>query len=173
MTPGELQAALNARRDDVAAAFAALSPREFTRAAPGRWSAAQHLDHLTRSNRTLAQGLTLPREQFAARPAGQPGMNHDALRDAYRARLATGQVQASGRYLPDPHGTQHEQLQAYHASMTLLGEALGAFPDEPALDTLTLPHPALGNLSVRELLYFTLYHNEHHLRGVQAALETP
>ncbi len=32
------------------------------------------------------------------------------------------------------------------------------------LDRRCLPHPLLGKLSVREMLFFTLYHNLHHVQ---------
>jgi hypothetical protein len=35
------------------------------------------------------------------------------------------------------------------------------------LDRLRLPHPGLGLLTVREMLLFTLYHNTHHVLGVE------
>jgi uncharacterized damage-inducible protein DinB len=34
------------------------------------------------------------------------------------------------------------------------------------LDRLRLPHPALGKLTVREMLFFTIYHNIHHVENV-------
>ena len=37
---------------------------------------------------------------------------------------------------------------------------------EWTLDRLRLPHPALGRLTVREMLFFTLYHNLHHVENV-------
>ena len=39
---------------------------------------------------------------------------------------------------------------------------------ERALDRFRLPHPALGQLTVREMLFFTLYHNLHHVLNVAA-----
>ena len=33
-----------------------------------------------------------------------------------------------------------------------------------------MPDPALGQLTVREMLYFTLYHNLHHVRNVAGRL---
>jgi len=40
--------------------------------------------------------------------------------------------------------------------------------DEAALDRYQLPHPILGKLTVREMLYFTLYHLGHHAQIVAA-----
>ena len=37
---------------------------------------------------------------------------------------------------------------------------------EKALDRYQLPHPLLGNMTTRELLFFTVYHNAHHARRI-------
>ncbi len=34
--------------------------------------------------------------------------------------------------------------------------------DEIERDTYILPHPLLGKLTIREMLYFTIYHVAHH-----------
>jgi hypothetical protein len=33
---------------------------------------------------------------------------------------------------------------------------------EAQLDEYVLPHPILGKLTIREMLYFTIYHATHH-----------
>ena len=35
---------------------------------------------------------------------------------------------------------------------------------ESKLDTYLLPHPLLGKLTLREMLFFSVYHIEHHLK---------
>ena len=35
------------------------------------------------------------------------------------------------------------------------------------LDVYILPHPLLGKVTLREMLYFTIHHNEHHLELLQ------
>ena len=44
-------------------------------------------------------------------------------------------------------------------------ERLGNW-SEKDLDKYKLPHPLLGKLTVREMLFFTIYHNEHHLKAM-------
>jgi len=36
-----------------------------------------------------------------------------------------------------------------------------------SLDKFMLPHPLLGKLAVREMLFFTMYHNLHHVNNVR------
>jgi hypothetical protein len=50
---------------------------------------------------------------------------------------------------------REETAAALHAALGRWGER--------SLDRLRLPHPALGTLTVREMLLFTLYHNLHHV----------
>ncbi len=35
------------------------------------------------------------------------------------------------------------------------------------LDQVLLPHPLLGKIMVRELLFFTHFHTEHHRKGLE------
>jgi hypothetical protein len=41
---------------------------------------------------------------------------------------------------------------------------------EPQLNRIRMPHPLLGCLTTREMLHFTLYHNQHHVAAVQRRL---
>lgn len=166
----EIQDALGAVRADGSMLFASLATGEFTRGTDERWSPAHHLHHLILSNKPVAYALTLPRDRLPLRPGNLLSRHYVQVWDLYRAALATG-VQASGRYLPDPRVTQDALVAEYSGTLELLEHNLSGYWTETELDAHTLVHPVLGPLSVREMLFFTLYHNEHHLRGVQGSLD--
>jgi hypothetical protein len=42
---------------------------------------------------------------------------------------------------------------------------------EAALDSVQMPHPLLGRLTAREMIFFTLYHNQHHVEVVRRRLD--
>ena len=170
MNLAAFQEALNARGVEVATFFAALPTQDFTRAAPERWSAAQHLDHLIRSHKALALALSMPRDRFGWGQRTPPGSRSAAeLQSAYLEALRGG-VKASGRFLPDPQGTQADLVQTYRDSVALLEHHLTAYCTDSELHGATLPHPALGEVTLAETLHFTLYHDLYHLQGVQTAL---
>ncbi|ALW89596.1 DinB family protein [Deinococcus actinosclerus] len=171
MNLAAFQNALNARGAEVAAFFAALPAQDFTRAAPERWSAAQHLDHLIRSHKVLALALSMPRDRFGWGQRTPPGSRSAAELQAAYLEALRGGVKASGRFLPDPQGTQAELVQTYRDSVALLEHHLTAYCTDTELHGATLPHPALGEVTLAEMLHFTLYHDLHHLRGVQTALK--
>lgn len=158
-------------RDDVLRGLGAF----FRAPAPGRWAPAGHLRHLTLTHRRVTQGLGMPRPalrvMFGAPSTHRP---YPEVVTAYRAALAAGGT-APDRYVPAPdtdptEATRTAVLDGYARGAEALRAALARWPDA-ALDTHALPHDLLGRLSVRELTYFTHYHDLHHLRGVQAALE--
>ena len=41
---------------------------------------------------------------------------------------------------------------------------------EDEIDTYILPHPLLGKLTIREMIYFTIYHVEHHQNNTKQNL---
>ena len=50
-----------------------------------------------------------------------------------------------------------------------LWSAVGSWR-EADLDRYLLPHPLLGKLTIREMLFFTLYHNYHHVQSLATRL---
>ena len=157
-------------------AYAALPLDTFFREpAPGRWSPAVHLRHLTLTHGRVAVGLRTPRPVlrtlFGSPRTARP---YADLREAYRAALAAG-GKAPARYVPRPDAQTGAEAQArvlsdYAQAARGVRAALALWP-EAALDTHALPHDLLGRVSVREMLFFVLYHDHHHLSGTQAALE--
>ena len=136
------------------------------------WSPADNLRHLDRSIRPLTQALRLPVPVIwlVFGPARSPSRSFAAVRETYRSALAGGVT--AGKYAPPPQPTPADLVGARRELMIrrdLRARALAqAFDewDERDLDRCRLPHPALGKLTVREMLLFTVYHNLHHVLNV-------
>ncbi len=132
------------------------------------WSASDNVDHLIRSHKPIAMALKLPRltlrTMFGA--ANQPSRSYDAICQMYKDTLAAGGV-ASGKYLPNQQTPEQPNV----AKMELLNQFSKASADvvsvaekwnDDDLDGYLLPHPLIGKLTIREMLYFTIYHNLRH-----------
>lgn len=137
------------------------------------WSPADNVRHLTKSIRAVTQGLGVPKLILFLRfrrPAG-PSRTFEEVRDLYRARLAKGA--SAGRFAParrppsaDPEAERAEIMAFHAAAVASLRRAIDGW-SERALDRRQLPHPLLGPLTVREMLLFSLYHNQHHVDNVR------
>jgi hypothetical protein len=162
--------ALHARSRDFWSSF---STAELFHPLGDAWSPADNVRHLLKSNRPVLRAVSTPKILLAIRfGAGlRPSRTYAEVRERYLARLAEGVT--AGRFAPRPlEGLEQteEQRRVLLAEMDRVSEHLtGAVSGwrEWQLDRLYLPHPALGRLTVREMLFFTLYHNLHHVRNVE------
>ena len=147
----------------------AMPAAAFIEAQGEKWSPAEHARHLAKSVRPLGMALGLPRFilwlRFGRASAGSRSFG--VMRETYRARLAEGVT--AGKFTPSTQGPPPDAeayragvLASWNAANAEMQARIGAW-DEMALDRYRLPHPALGTLTVREMLFFTLYHNAHHV----------
>lgn len=147
----------------------ALTEADFNYSRNEKWTPGQHLDHIIRSVRPLTLGFMLPKFVFRLLygKANRPSRTYEALVDRYQEKLKGG-YQASGEFIPPPvaFGQRGRLIEKLIGMVNTLCRQAGGF-SEKDLDTYILPHPLLGKLTVREMLYFTAYHVLHH----QAAVE--
>jgi len=169
----DIRAALEEVHQGSVAYWATFSDAEFFTPFGLAWAPAMHVRHLSKSIRAVHQGLRLP--PFLVRwvfgRAGAASRDYDSVVTVYRARLAQGA--SAGRFAPsakppaaDP-AAERARIMRVHASTLQALIARSAQWSESDLDAATLPHPLLGPLTVREMLFFTVYHNTHHVANVQ------
>lgn len=181
----ELVGALKRACSDAELYWNAMPEEEFVAAIGNSWSPADHVRHLTKSVRAVTRGLGMPRLVLwlLFGRARHVSRSYGTLVAAYKARLRAGGQ--AGRFAPapkvvtgDPAAWRREVLGAHRAAVLELVSRIGRW-SRADVDRLQLPHPILGKLTVREMLMFTLYHNQHHLyvvarrRGEHASDDTP
>ena len=143
---------------------AGLSEADFSFAPAGKWTAGQQLDHIFRGVSPVRMALRLPK--FVPRilfgKADHTTVNYERLVENYHSGLAAG-GKASGSFIPPEISFDRREALRNKLLKTVGGLVKGikGFP-EAQLDELVLPHPILGKLTMREMLYFTIYHAEHH-----------
>lgn len=140
------------------------------------WSPADNVRHLTKSIRPLTRGLELPRFVVRLRFGGtsRPSRRYEQMREDYRRALSSGGQ--AGRFAPTPltdvsdADAERARIMSSHAdAVSALGAALVRWTERD-LDRCQLPHPLMGKLTVREMLLFTVYHNQHHVDVVRQRL---
>ena len=144
------------------------STPEFFAPTAGRWSAAEHVRHLTRSMTPLLPVLRVPRValRLAFGAATEPSRSYEQIEAMYAKVLADGGT--SGRFAPSPERADGDTarrdaiMDAHSETLRGLTQAMDRWT-EVQLDAHRLPHPLLGKLTVREMMLFTLLHNQHHV----------
>jgi hypothetical protein len=164
---------LKSNYQDFTGYLLSLEENEFMYAAVGKWTAGQQMEHLIRSIQPLNKALRLPRFllKLIFGKANRPSKDFDSLVAKYKTKLVAG-GQASGRFLPASVDFSSRTVLA--GKLSQLVESLCLIIrsySEDQLDQLIMPHPLLGKLTIREMLYFTIYHAEHHKNNTSRNLE--
>ena len=108
--------------------------------------------------------ISLARESRQRETTREPG------HDYYQEKLEEG-GRASGKFLPPPQSFEDRSklINQFQNLISKLKKQIDNY-SEASLDELILPHPLLGKLTLREMLYFTAYHATHHQRLVEKYL---
>lgn len=130
----------------------------------GKWSPAQHLEHIRMSVKPVAMALIFPRWFLRWRfgTPNRPPRTYEALVARYKERLAVG-GKAPERFAP--RALSAAEVGPTSNVLTRLVETLCKRSQrwsDTDLDRYLLPHPLLGKLTIREVLFFTIYHVQHH-----------
>jgi len=176
-TREEIRADLRRVEGEALAYLESLPVDRFFLALGASWSPADNVRHLLKSIQPVTLALRLPRIVLRTvfGRAARPSRPFDTLRQDYAALLAAGGQ--AGRFAPaprpapaDPAAARRRLLLAWRAAHASFDGALSRWA-ESDLDRLRLPHPLLGQLTLREMSFFTVYHTAHHVRGVARRME--
>jgi hypothetical protein len=174
-TREQIVTAFEQQEIDSLAYWNAFDTAAFFRKIGASWSPAETVRHLNKATRPVVKALHLPgillRVMFGR--AGRPSVTYDELVERYARRLAEGGQ--AGRFAPSSQS--NEDLATWREAIMRdfkgisrnLRTAIVRWPEEK-LDRLQLPHPLLGKLTVREMLFFTLNHHRHHIGVVRRRL---
>jgi hypothetical protein len=163
MEKHELKALLLLQHGNYIKSIQSLNAGQLLIANPGKWNAVQLLDHIVKSVSPVSTALSLP--AFLLRlifgTANRKSRSYEELVARYHSKLKAG-GRASGRFVPPQKTDSVEKLSANLTKVVhVLTRRIDRF-SETQLDQLILPHPLLGKLTLREMLYFTIYHVQHH-----------
>lgn len=168
----EILAALEEKISSFTEFIKKLNREEFENTREKKWSAGQNLDHLIRSIRPLLPAYSLPRFllKIVFGKANRPSRSYDELVLKYEDKLGKGGK--AGRLFIPPHVSFDKKeilLDKYSQYKNRLISKVKKHKEED-LDSFILPHPLLGKITLREMLFFTIHHNVHHLRILESRL---
>jgi hypothetical protein len=165
----DLITALRQVNQKVTYSFRTIPAERFFQANAENWSPAENLVHMIKSVSPVSKAIKLP-EMLAAGVFGtaqRPSMRYPELKGRYLEFVLNG-LQTTAPYTPtinaapaDAEQEKQTTLAKWHEVSERLLNALNAWTEDD-LDQRTLPHPILGDLTVREMLFFTLIHSLLH-----------
>jgi hypothetical protein len=161
----QIISALSGKVDAFNNYIASLNKDQFEATPNGKWSAGQNLDHLILAIKPLQLAYSLPKFALTILfgKTNRPSRTYDELVTKYKTKLAAG-GKASKPFVPPTINFEKkdELIRKYEEHKQKLISKIEK-QSETDLDKYILPHPLLGKVTLREMLYFTIHHNEHHL----------
>lgn len=173
MNKTEIIAQLQNNHQQFADYILSLTVNDFLHQHGKKWTPAQQADHIVKSISPVNMALGLPRiaPRLLFGKSNRPSKTYEGLVEKYKEKLARGGT-ASGRFVPKEVGLQEHKIlpkaMMYYSNM--ICKKVESISEED-LDKYLLPHPLLGKLTFREMLYFTIYHVQHHHQLTKRDLE--
>lgn len=150
-----------------------LSREQFLASKPGKWTAGQQLEHILLAVKPVRLAFSLPKFllKLIWGTSNRKGRTYEELVKRYAQKLEGG-GKASGRFVPKavPFEKGKGVSLALQQEVASLCTKIDRFTEEE-LEQYILPHPLLGKLTLREMLYFTIHHVEHHQTLTKRYLE--
>jgi len=143
-----------------------LSDTEFQIKPGEKWTAGQQLEHIIKSVKPVYMAFGLPlfvlKMKFGL--SNRPSISYDAFVEKYLKVLDENKdYMLPERFAPEEIrlSSKEKKLRKLENLVQKLASRLNRF-SEDELDAHILPHPVMGKLTLREMLYFTIYHVHHH-----------
>ena len=138
---------------------------------PNKWTTGQHISHLVKSILLLNKALSYPRFllKYKFGTANRPSRSYQEVTQRYEERLAKNRERARvfNQTITVPKLKQKKQLiDSLHIFNKKLQYKTSKLK-EHHLDTLILPHPLMGKMTLREIIMWTAHHTEHHKNVLQ------
>ena len=136
----------------------------------GKWSINGNIDHLIKSIKPLSKALKVPKFllKYKFGKMNREGRTYDEVYKKYKNALDANLAPSPNPFGPkeDEIFSKEELLSAYRKETIKLRKSLNSW-SEKQLDVYVLPHPLIGRLSIREMLYFTHLHTNHHFETIK------
>lgn len=142
-----------------------LNEDDFNKISNNKWTAGQQLLHIYMSVKPLSNGLKSAPKFILKTTYGKAKNSPKTYDDLVKSYLETLAITdtSNSDYQPKEvtFSDKDEIIKKLEYVVDMLIKALSKFTDKE-LNLLRLPHPLLGKICIREMLYFTSYHVKHH-----------
>lgn len=145
--------------------ISSLTDNDLQKSINNKWNAYQQLEHVYLCLRPVVLAfklpLFIPALIFGTTKNGS--RDYDTLVNLYSTGLQRG-FKAPYLYTPEKkrsHFKKDKLIKKLNRLVFTLNELIENLK-ESDLDAILLPHPLLGKITMREMLYFAIYHVKHH-----------
>lgn len=132
----------------------------------GKWNTGEHIVHLIQSQNALNNALKLPKFflKYKFGTNNRDNRSYTEVVKRYHEKLAAnpGGVSPLSKNMPNiTLESKSSYISQLDSQKKNLIKKFKKWKDKD-LDSYLIPHPAMGRMTVREIVIWTAYHTEHH-----------
>ncbi|WP_159948441.1 DinB family protein [Polaribacter septentrionalilitoris] len=131
-----------------------------------KWTVGQQILHLVNSLQTLNKALSYPRFflKYKFGTCNREIRDYKTVADKYQEKLLVNQERAKvfNQKLKIPKQKDRDRLLTQFQIQSKKLQYKVRKISDINLDTLLLPHPLMGKMTIREIIMWTAHHIEHH-----------
>lgn len=173
----EIIGALQTQKLEIPAFLSSIEAKKFFDGSSENWSIGHHVQHITSAVNRVGQGL-LSAGVLPKREPATASRDFTTMRETYLETLKNMPSETLRQLGSRVTLEEHQDLDAYKTQLiSSFANAIENFNTalegfiETNLEQLAMPHPVMGLLSSREMVFFTVFHNTHHQNGIQRLLD--
>jgi len=143
-----------------------LAPR-----ASGKWSPGEIIGHLILSTKPINKALTAPKMLLKATygKVKRQKYSYKEVKDRYQVALSEAKAPPSFVYNNVSEKGKEGMIERFSKELENLNQNIDKWKEDDLL-SYQLPHPVLGKLSIKEMIYFTIIHTDHHSKQIESVL---
>ena len=145
----------------------------FNKSIDKKWSIAENIDHLSITQNVTALSFNMPKMLLKQlfKTNNRISWNYDETVWKYQRTLNSG-GKASFAFQPKVSLAKNKKIVLYFwkKSCDSFLNAAKSWNEED-LDIYIIPHPLIGKITMREFLFFSVYHVKHHLQTIKNIAE--
>ncbi len=144
---------------------------KWTQGPEGKWTTGQHILHLVTSIKMLNKALKMPKFLLKSKfgTSNRPSRSYDEVTKRYQERLIENK-EGARTFNQDLKTPSLDDKKHLMSSLQILNKKLQYKTNklkDKHLDTLLLPHPLMGRMTLREIIMWTAHHTEHHFTTLE------
>jgi len=148
--------------------ISSLSNEDLIQSQDNKWNPSQQLEHVYLSLRAIQLGIALPKfiPTILFGTSKKGSRTYESLVETYQLKLKNGGKSPS---FYEPKKSVRAVGKLKIGLMHLVNDISNKLSHfkENDLDSFLLPHPLLGKLTARELIFFAMYHVGHHQKQIE------
>jgi len=132
----------------------------------GKWPISGHLYHLIKSTKAVSKGMNMPKLGLKTMfgKNNRQEKTYQELLEKYEASIVQQNTKTKNNYEAEPGRIfdRPELIKRFEQELNDLIQSLNKW-NEDDMTAYVMPHPIMGKFTIREFIYFTIFHTKHHL----------